>query len=953
MIDEKGRSIGALVAMFDITKRKKDEVELQEREKRFRNIFNTSVDGILIFNTDGIIVDCNPEAVEMYGYEKDELIGLSGKEIVHPDYYYLFEDFKNQINETGKFQAESVDLRKDGSLFNIEIKGSSFVYQNKPHLLAMVRDISEHKKVLEDLEESRRQYKYLMDNALFPIVISNLQTGQVMYINNCASRFFGVPNEKAIDLKASEYWKEPQDREFFIKKIKQAGKIEEKEVELKTKLGEIKSVLISANQICFQEEKATFSVFQDITKLKNAENILRKSETRYRGVVEDTPIFICRYLPSGEITFVNQAYCQYFNKKSEELIGTNFLNLLPKADQKTVMEHLSSLTYNSPVKSHEHQVIKPDGKLAWQRWTNRALLNDQGQIVAYQSIGEDITEIKKAQEKALLNETRLDALVNLGNMISSPMEELTEFALEEGVKLTGSKVGYLAFLSEDETVLTMHSWSKKALEECEVRNKSYKFPVIKTGFWGQAIRKREPLVINQDHNLSFPEGHVQIKRHMHIPIFDGKRIVVLIGVANKESDYDYADIRQLTLLIEGMWGIIQRKEFEKKIIQAKKQAEAANTSKSEFLANMSHEIRTPINGIQGMLQLLQTTELNQEQAEYVDMAYKSTGRLNRLLSDILDLSKIEANKLELKESQFKITEVIQSIKDIFTQVCQENNNRLSIKLDETTPEDLYGDSIRLTQILFNLVGNAAKYTQQGQIEVQVYGLANSILSDYRMLFIVSDTGKGISESELEQVLDIFTQVSNSKSPYARQYEGAGLGLSLVKRLVGLMGGNMSISSQEGQGTSVYISLPFKISKKHLYSRDEDQKDKYEANLDGYRILIADDDLTTQFSSKRLLEKMGSYVQVVDNGQDVLSVLTTEDFDCVLMDVQMPVLDGVEASKQIRSSKEKYKSIPIIALTAHAMTGDKEKFLKAGMDDYIAKPVDKKELKEVIERNVSK
>ncbi|HMB30388.1 MAG TPA: response regulator, partial [Desulfohalobiaceae bacterium] len=375
-----------------------------------------------------------------------------------------------------------------------------------------------------------------------------------------------------------------------------------------------------------------------------------------------------------------------------------------------------------------------------------------------------------------------------------------------------------------------------------------------------------------------------------------------------------------------------------------------------------------------ILQLLETTELDTEQQEYVQMGTKSSKRLQNLLSDILDLSRIEADKMEIKEEEIHLIDILQSIKDIFIQQAKNNENTLSINMEENTPNRLLGDGTRLTQILFNLVGNANKYTQKGQIEVNVSNLPGQDPCYPRILFTISDTGKGIPDNMLDEVFESFSQANDSNSPYSRKYEGAGLGLPLVKRLVDLMGGNMSMDSQENKGTIVYVSIPFKFPEALKTNQIEAQDEKSQSNLDGYRILVADDDPTTQFSSKRLLEKMGCYVEVVDNGQEVLSALKKQDFDCILMDIQMPILDGVEATRQIRnkeveSSKDKSEKftsgssnssmpkfqnpkIPIIALTAFAMTGDKEKFLAAGMDDYISKPINKDELKEVMERNLA-
>jgi CheY-like chemotaxis protein len=308
--------------------------------------------------------------------------------------------------------------------------------------------------------------------------------------------------------------------------------------------------------------------------------------------------------------------------------------------------------------------------------------------------------------------------------------------------------------------------------------------------------------------------------------------------------------------------------------------------------------------------------------------------------------------MEIREEEFQIKKIAQSIEDIFSQVAKKNQNTLNISIDKAIPPILRGDSARLTQIMFNLVGNAMKYTRQGIVDVEANLLSSPLAEPCRILFTVSDTGQGIPEGSMDEIFDAFTQAEDARLPYTRRYEGAGLGLPLVKRLVRLMGGNVSITSKEGEGTVVYVSLPFKIPGNLQHEQYQQAYTKEKEDSKAKKVLLAEDDEATQLLVTRLLEKYGIEVHVAEDGEKVISELARNSYDCILMDIQMPRLDGFEATKRIRSSRAGFKSIPIIAMTAYAMTGDREKFLQAGMDDYIAKPVNKDDLLEVISKHLS-
>jgi PAS domain S-box-containing protein len=374
------------------------------------------------------------------------------------------------------------------------------------------------------------------------------------------------------------------------------------------------------------------------------------------------------------------------------------------------------------------------------------------------------------------------------------------------------------------------------------------------------------------------------------------------------------------------------------LARGKQAAEAASRAKSEFLANMSHEIRTPLGGVLGMLQLLQAVSPDGEQQEYLQAAVASAKRLSRLLTDILDLSKIEAGKLSLFETAFALGEMRRSVLELFTPAAAEKGLALDVAFDPGLPERLTGDDARLRQILFNLVGNAVKFTDSGRVTVEASLVSAPGAVPLRVLFSVADTGIGIPAARLDELFAPFTQVDGS---YVRQHQGAGLGLAIVRRLVRLMGGEACIESQEGAGTRIFWMLPFGEAPAEAPASETRTPVPPPHKARRLHILLAEDEEVNLLAIKRLLERHGYSVTTAGNGRQALDLLASGDFDAVIMDVQMPVMDGVEATRIIRSAPEfaAKSDIPIIALTAYSMAGDKEKFLNAGMNDYLAKPVE--------------
>lgn len=386
------------------------------------------------------------------------------------------------------------------------------------------------------------------------------------------------------------------------------------------------------------------------------------------------------------------------------------------------------------------------------------------------------------------------------------------------------------------------------------------------------------------------------------------------------------------------------------ITKLKQQAETAVYAKNAFLATMSHEIRTPLNGILGMTELLLNTQLSERQLKYASTVCRSGEGLLEIINDILDFCKIEAGEMDIESSFFNIKEIAQDVINALSAKASEKGDTLRLHFAAGTPSNAVGDSTRIRQLLFNLVSNAIKFTVNGQIDIIVKNQGRTERG-VKFQFEVKDSGIGISQDKIDHIFDKFSQVDGSNT---RKFGGTGLGLAICHKITRLMGGNIGVDSIEGKGSTFWFTLCLPAEEVELVSLNENnstmtlpagelpittlQKDW--VTFTGVHILLAEDDILNQQMAVSMLEAMKCRVSIASNGREAIRLISQENtFDLILMDCEMPELDGYEATTIIKQTSH----IPIIALTASAMRGDKDRCFKAGMDDYISKPVKREEL----------
>ncbi|MGE4556103.1 MAG: PAS domain S-box protein [Desulfovibrionaceae bacterium] len=653
---------------------------------------------------------------------------------------------------------------------------------------------------------------------------------------------------------------------------------------------------------------------REIQERKHAEKVAKNQETRYRLLAKSSADLIWTMDENRRYTYFNPAAESMLGYTPEELLNLPQEKRFPPSSLEKIRQadairfaHWQKKPDEIPAMTMELQQIRKDGTVIWTEVVSTPILDDDGAPCGVLGVTREITDRKKIERELLESERRFREMI-----VKSPHPMCILDSRAETILLCNDAFTN-AFGYTTKDVAAGGDWWSAFCPEPAQRE------TIKTA-WRNAVSP----------GWNSQKGHPP--RVWMIRRKDGqfRKVETHLTPLGKEW-------------LISMFDLTSHLELQAELVQAKEEAETANKAKTEFLANMSHEIRTPLNGALGMLQLMATTELNAEQCEYIDAAITSCQRLTRLMGDILDLSRVEAGKLDLFEEPFDLSDTLHSILQLFQPMAEEKGLAIKSVIDPRVPWILAGDAGRLQQVLNNLLGNALKFTEKGRVSMEATLLPNASDGEVFILFTIADTGAGVPDDRLNDIFSPFTQVDGS---FTRSYQGAGLGLAICKRIVELMGGAMSVESEYGRGTTFYVSIPFKVGDAPTAPAPEAEPPPIQS---GFHVLLAEDDPVNQKTVGKMLEKLGCRVVPAEDGRHALELLKKDRFDLVFMDIQMPVLDGVQATMAIRSkaagSHNAY--IPIVALTAYAMPGDRNRFLEAGMDAYLAKPVDFDDLRDVL------
>ncbi|HBY52061.1 MAG TPA: hypothetical protein DEH15_06330 [Marinilabiliales bacterium] len=881
----------------DITERKLFNEALKNSESKYYGIFDANKDGISIFviNSDGTVsnfVEANKAASEMLGYTKEEFLLLNVFDLELNVENHTFSERIDSLKKNKHINIETEYRHKDGRKIFVDISTVPIHYNNQIAIMNIVRDISERKKTEKTIADEQILLRTLIDNIPDLIYVKDT-SGRKIISNKADLELMGFSDEKEIFGKTDQeifdlgfaYQTYPDD----LSVVKSGKPIFNKIELIKNSKGEEK--YFSTSKVPLTNDSGEIiglvGVGHDITRQRQTEQKLIQLS---KGI-EQSPASIIITDTKGNIEYANPKLTEITGYTFEEIAGQNPRIFQSGYTTEAEYEILWKTIREGNEYRNEIQNRKRNGELFWESVLISPIRNESGEIVNFLAIKEDISDRKKTD----LQIQKLSVAIeqNPASVIITNTEGIIEYVNKKFISVSGYSFNELI----GKVVRILKPGHTPDHVYIEIWNKL---------FAGQEWR-----------------GEHQNRTKKREKYWES---VLISPIKNKEG--------KTTNFIILSEDISERKKMEKELITAKEKAEESDRLKSAFLANMSHEIRTPMNAIVGFSSLLKDSNFQPDKrAFFVDLITQNSQQLLAIITDIIEIATIEAGQIKTKEDKVNINAMFSFMYEQFKPKAA--NTGLVFSYETGLPNDnafLITDEIKLTQILTNLISNAIKFTDQGFVK---YGY---MVKGSQLEFYVEDSGIGISKELHDEIFKRFRQVESSDS---RQFGGSGLGLSISKSYVELLGGKIWLDSELDKGSRFYFTIPYKKTQMEVVTKNQPENEiRFEYN-DHKTILVAEDEDHNYLLLQEYLSNEKIILLRAINGSEAVDICKTNpSVDMVLMDIKMPIMTGIEAAPLIKKIRPK---LPIIALTAYSAESDKTKALNAGCSDFISKPVDKDHL----------